>query len=82
MIGNKYKNISGKTIQVPNRISEEFSWSPNERIEIKEELNLFGEEGYIVHNLDYVGVYTAHETSWITKDILLESFKLIPPDTE
>jgi hypothetical protein len=78
MIGKRFENVSGKTIQVPNRISEEFSWGPKERIEILEECNLFEGEGYIVHNIDYVGIHRAHETSWISKEILEQSFKEIP----
>lgn len=81
MIGKRFKNISGKTIQVPNRISDAFSWSPGERIDILEEYNILTtvtEKGYIVHNIDYVGVHRAHETAWITKEILEQSFKEIP----
>jgi hypothetical protein len=82
MIGKRFQNISGKTIQIPNRISDDFSWSPGERIDILEErgcLTNSGEiPGYIVHNIDYVGNYRAHETAWISKEILEQSFKEIP----
>lgn len=82
MIGKRFQNISGKTIQVPNRISDDFSWSPGERIDVLRECECLTNsgliDGYIVHNIDYVGVHRAHETSWITKEILEQSFKEIP----
>jgi hypothetical protein len=81
MIGKRFENISGKRIQVPNRISEEFYWGPGERIEILREsgcLSNSGEiPGYIVHNIDYVGAERCFETSWISKEVLNESFKEI-----
>ena len=81
MVGKRFQNVSGKTIQVPNRISEEFSWGPGERIDILQEkgcLTNSGEvPGYITHNIDYVGPHRAHETAWITKEILEQSFKEI-----
>jgi hypothetical protein len=75
MIGKRFQNVSGKTIQVPNRISGAFSWSPGERIDILDECKLLHTEGYLVHNIDYVGNFRAHETAWITKEILEQSFK-------
>ena len=80
-IGKRFQNISGKTIQVPNRISNEFCWAPGERIDVLNEkgcLTNSGEiAGYIVHNIDYVGAHHAHEKAWISKEILEQSFKEI-----
>lgn len=81
MKGKIFQNVSGKRIQVPNRLSEEFCWVPCERIQIIEEkgcLTNSGEiPGYIVHNMDYKGAIRAHETSWISEQILKESFREI-----
>ena len=80
MVGKTFKNTSGKTVQVPNRISEEFCWEPGERIVILEKQKLVYEnpycnqDGFIVHNIDYVGIHCAHETSWIDEKTLTENF--------
>ena len=77
MIGKTFINASGKTIQVPNRISKEFCWSPNERITIRQRITIGEAPGFIVENIDYVGVHKAHETAWITEELLNQSFKEI-----
>ena len=77
MVGKQFENVSGRTIQIPNRISDEFSWCPGERIEILDEMKSGDVHGFLVLNMDYVGVHRAHETAWITKEILDESFKEI-----
>ncbi len=81
MIGKTFRNTSGKRIQVPNRLSDEFCWAPGERITIlyvsngaKPTNGSNSEEGYVVHNIDYVGNERCFETSWITEKILLENF--------
>jgi hypothetical protein len=80
MIGMRFENSSGKRIQFPLRLSSDFSWSPGERIEIMSECKEASgrQEGYIVHNLDYVGAERCLETAWISKEVLNESFKEIP----
>jgi hypothetical protein len=80
MIGKTFRNTSGKRIQVPNRLSDEFCWAPMEEIVIMEKRTIpnknpeFSEKGYIVHNIDYYGNERCFETSWITEKILLENF--------
>jgi hypothetical protein len=73
-VGKRYKNISGKSIQVPNRVSDAFCWSPGERIDIIAVMPSYEDPGYCVHNIDYVGNETCFERAWITEKILIESF--------
>lgn len=76
MVGKTFINTSGKRVQVPNRITDAFCWQPNEKITIITDLNTSpSENGYIVHNLNYVGPHIAHENSWIDDKTLKENFK-------
>ena len=77
MIGKRLENASGKRIQIPNRLSSEFCWSPGERIEIMYPIEVGTSPGFIVRNLDYRGIHRAHETAWIDKETLEQSFKEI-----
>jgi len=75
--GVKFKNKSGKYIQFPLRISDDFKWSPGETIEIQSFCESAGnnpEPGYIVVNLDYVGSERCFETAWISEVCLKENF--------
>ena len=80
MKGKIFINTSGKYIQFPNRLSDDFKWSPMEKIQIIEEMsvehtNAPSEEGYSVLNLDYVGHENAFMTAWISKECLKNNFK-------
>ena len=78
--GQIFKNTSGKHIQVPNRLSPDFSWQPDERINIESlvvNVRTGLTEGYIVNNQDYCGVERCFESSFITEDLLNANFSFI-----
>jgi len=74
--GSKYKNTSGKFVQFPLRLSDQFNWGPNEKIELLYQITAQGtnEKGYIVLNLDYVGFESCFETAWISNKCLKDNF--------
>jgi len=80
-INKIFINTSGRRIQIPNRISDEFCWEPMERIKILEKKSSenrtpsYIQQGYIVHNMDYCGRFYAHETAWIDDKTLKDNFK-------
>ena len=72
-----YKNTSGKFIQFPLRISDDFKWQPNERIKIlHQRKSEDSKSGWIVFNLDYCGNERCFETAWIDEKTLLTNFTL------
>ena len=76
MIGKKFKNTSGKTVQFPLRISDDFSWTPGETITVINECKEANgpRVGYIVLNEDYCGAHIAFEKAWISKEVLNDNF--------
>ena len=69
-----FKNTSGTMIQFPQRLSDGFNWSPDERIQINHKQDAYGEPGYVVLNIEYCGNYPAYETAWISDKILNNCF--------
>jgi len=63
-------------VQFPLRLSNDFHWVRGERIKIlerrKEASGQF--DGYIVRNLDYMGIEPCFEKAWISDEVLNEHF--------
>jgi hypothetical protein len=77
-----YQNTSGKFIQFPLRLSNDFKWQPMEKIKLLHEKraehnNSTKEDGWIVFNMDYCGNERCFETAWIDNKTLTDNFTLI-----
>ena len=76
-----YVNTSGKYIQHPLRLSEDFKWSPGERVYIASESiahhnTAESEKGYILQSMDY-DVECPESRGFITIEMFQANFNLI-----
>ncbi len=68
-----YRNISGKRIQHPLRLSDGFNWGVQERVHIVRECKAAETDGYVLESLDYD--YEKPEMrGWISKNEFANCF--------
>ena len=74
-----YQNTSGKYIQFPLKLSNDFKWQPMEKIKILHPAKSDGDkkDGWIVFNMNYCGNERCFETAWVDEDTLTDNFTLI-----
>ena len=74
-----YQNTSGKKIQFPLRLSEDFKWQPMEKIKLlyeskSEDTKI---DGWKVLNMDYYGSASCFCFAWIDLKTLTDNFTLV-----